>query len=87
MFQNYFKLAYRNLFANKLVSGINIVGLSIAIGCCIVVYLFLKNYYSLDDFHANAVNIYMVEHVVEKNGVDEVWGYSPMPLGPALDFA
>ena len=84
MFQNYFKLAYRNLFANKLVSGINIVGLSIAIGCCIVVYLFLKNYYSLDDFHANAVNIYMVEHVVEKNGVDEVWGYSPMPLGPAL---
>ncbi len=84
MFQNYFKLAYRNLVANKLVSGINIVGLSIAIGCCLVVYLFLKSYYSLDDFHANADRIFMVEYVVEKDGMKEVYGHSPMPLGPAL---
>ena len=84
MFQNYFKLAYRNLLSNKLVSGINIVGLSIAIGCCIVVYLFLNNYFSMDDFHANADRIFIVEYVVEKNGTNEVWGRTPMPLGPAL---
>lgn len=84
MFQNYFKLAYRSLLANKLVSGINIIGLSIAIGCCIVVYLFLKNYYTLDDFHKNADRIFMVEYKVDRNGADEVWGRSPMPLGPAL---
>lgn len=84
MLQNHFKIAYRSLRSNKLVSGINIVGLSIAIGCCIVVYLFLKSYFSLDDFHANASRIFMVEYVVENNGKEEIYGRSPMPVGPAL---
>ncbi len=84
MFQNYFILAYRNLLSNKLVSGINIVGLSIAIGCCITVFLFLKNYYTMDNFHVNADRIYMVEHVVENNDGRQVFGSSPMPLGPLL---
>lgn len=84
MLQNYFKLAYRNLFANKLVSGINIVGLSIAVGCCITVFLFLKNYYTMDNFHANAEHIYMAEYVVEQSDGEQVFGNSPMPLGPAL---
>ena len=84
MFQTYLKLAWRNLVANKIASGINIAGLSIAIGCCIVVYLFLKNYYTLDDFHANADRIFMVEYVVEENGKEDIFGHSPMPLGPAL---
>jgi ABC-type antimicrobial peptide transport system permease subunit len=84
MFQNYLKLAYRNLLSNKLVSAINIFGLSIAIGCCIVVYLFLKNYYTMDNFHVNADHIFMVEYVEEKNGADEIYGRSPTPLGPVL---
>ena len=84
MFQNYFKLAYRNLLSNKLVSAINIFGLSIAIASCITVFLFLKNYYTLDHFHANAKNIYIAEYIMEKDGTGQIWGNSPMPLGPAL---
>ncbi len=83
MFQNYFKLAYRNLLSNKLVSGINIIGLGIAIACCITVFLFLKNYYTMDNFHVNADRIYMVEYV-ENSAEKQVFGNSPMPLGPAL---
>ncbi|MBK8561925.1 MAG: ABC transporter permease [Saprospiraceae bacterium] len=84
MFQTYLKLAYRNLLANKVVSVINIVGLSIAIGASIAVYLFLRNLMTADNFHANAAHIYMAEYTVENEGVTEVWGDSPVPLGPAL---
>ena len=84
MLQSYFKLAIRNLLANKLVTAINIIGLSIAIGCSIVVFLFLRNYMMLDNFHHNGERIFMVEYVVETDGQEQTWGDSPMPLGPAL---
>lgn len=84
MLQSYFKLAIRNLLANKLVTAINIVGLSIAIGCSVVVFLFLRNYLMLDNFHQNGEHIYMVEYVTENEGQEQTWGNAPMPLGPAL---
>jgi hypothetical protein len=48
MLKNYFKLAYRNLLKNKLSSFINIVGLSVAIGCSIVFFLMLDLEYTSD---------------------------------------
>jgi len=84
MIRNYFKLAYRNLLSNKVVSAINIFGLSVAIGCSIVVFLFLQNYWTMDNFHLNGERIFMLEYTVEKNGEEQTWGTSPMPLGPAL---
>ncbi|MCB9304495.1 MAG: ABC transporter permease [Lewinellaceae bacterium] len=84
MLQNYFKLALRNLLANKLVSGINIFGLSIAIGCCITAFLFLQNYWTIDRFHLNGGQIFIVEYVTENNEAEEAWGTAPMPLAEAL---
>lgn len=84
MFLNYIKLAYRNLLAHKWVSAINIFGLSIAIGCSITVFLFLHNHWTLDNFHVHGDRIFMVEYRVDKNGEEQIWGTSPMPLGPAL---
>ncbi|MCB0547160.1 MAG: ABC transporter permease [Phaeodactylibacter sp.] len=84
MIRNYLKLAYRNLMANKMVSAINILGLSIATGCSIVVFLFLQNYWTMDNFHLNGERIFMVEYTVDKSGREQTWGTSPMPLGPVL---
>lgn len=84
MLQNYFKLAIRNLQANKLASGINIFGLSIAIGCCITAFLFLQNYWTIDRFHLNGERVFMVEYVTENNDAEETWGTAPMPLAGAL---
>lgn len=84
MIRNYLKLAYRNLLSNKLVSAINIFGLSVAIGCSIVVFLFLQNYWTMDNFHLNGERIFIVEYTVEKDGEEQTWGTAPMPLGPAL---
>ena len=85
MLRIYFKLALRNLLSNKLVTGINIFGLSIAVGCSIVVFLFLQNHWTMDNFHRNGDRIFIAEYTVDKDGGVETWGSSPMPLGPALE--
>ena len=85
MLKSYFKLSYRNLLSNKLVSFINIFGLSIAIACCIAVFLFLKNNWTMDNFHVNGDRIYMAEYVMDRPSGEQVWGNPPMPLGAALE--
>lgn len=84
MLKNYAKLAYRTLLKNKVASFINVFGLSIAIGCSIVVYLFLQSYLSLDSFHENGDRIFAVQHTVERDGQQQSWGTAPTPMGPAL---
>lgn len=89
VFKNFFLVAWRNIRAQKTVSFINVFGLSIAIGICITVFLFLKNYWNLDTFHAHADRIFMVEYETDTDGQVQTWGDTPATLGTALanDFA
>ncbi len=84
MIATYFRLAWRNLLANKTVSLINIFGLSIAVACCISVFLFLRNYWALDSFHVHGERIFMVEYVTETNDEIQIWGDAPAPIASAL---
>lgn len=84
MLTNYFRLAWRHLQANKIVSFINMFGLSIAIACSITVFLFLQNYQALDDFHEHGERIFMVEYVTEENGEPQAWGNPPAPIAEAM---
>ncbi len=84
MLSTYFRLAWRNLLANKTVALINVFGLSIAVACCIAVFLFLQNYWTLDNFHKNGERIFMVEYVTETDGEKQIWGDAPAPIATAL---
>ena len=42
MFQNYLKIALRNLFKHKVYSLINIVGLAVGITCCLLILLYVR---------------------------------------------
>ena len=84
MVKNYIKMALRSLAKNKLVSFINIFGLSTAIGVSIVVFSFLKFEFSQDNFHSNRENIFLVMNVVDRDGQEQVWGDSPVPIGAML---
>ncbi|MFV1883327.1 MAG: ABC transporter permease [Balneola sp.] len=63
MFKNYLKIAFRNITKQKLYSTINIVGLTLGITCCIVIYLFIQDEYSYDRFHEHSNDIYIVEEI------------------------
>ncbi len=84
MLKNYLLLAYRNLVANKLTSFINIVGLSISVASAIAVFLILRNFWTLDDFHANGDRIFMVEYTTETDGETLTFGDAPAPIAAAL---
>lgn len=58
MIRNYFKTAFRNLWRNKGFSLINIVGLSVGLACCMLIFLYTMDEVSYDKFNINAANIY-----------------------------
>jgi len=60
MLKNYLKIAWRNLWKNKVFSLINISGLTIGITVCMMIFLFIMNEFSVDSFHENGKNIYRV---------------------------
>jgi hypothetical protein len=84
MVKNYLLLGFRNLQKNKVPSLINIIGLSAAVGCVIALFLFLQVLNTSDDFHENGDRVFIVGHTVERDGERQMWGTSPVPLGPAL---
>ncbi|MBK9737475.1 MAG: ABC transporter permease [Saprospiraceae bacterium] len=84
MIHNYLKIAWRNLLKNKVSSIINISGLGMASGCCLVVFVFLDWSFNQDSFHSKLENLFVLERTSEKDGTYKIWGDSPMPMGHML---
>jgi len=84
MLKNYLHVAYRNLYKNKSSSVVNILGLSVAVATSIVAFVFIENQYTMDSFHENADNIFLVENYIERGEDQQLRGDTPMPLGPAM---
>ncbi|HLY69630.1 MAG TPA: ABC transporter permease [Puia sp.] len=68
MLKNYFKTAWRNLVKSKVFSIINILGLTIGITVCMMIYLFIMNEFSFDRFHKQTGSIYRVMRGFESDG-------------------
>ena len=60
MIKNYFKIAFRSLWRNKLYSFINLLGLTFGMACVILIALYLLDELTFDAFHADADRIYRV---------------------------
>src|SRR5262250_3152642 len=86
MIKHYFKIAMRNLGRQKVLSFINIIGLSLGLACFSLFLLYAVNEFSFDRFHTNAGNIYRVYRWTEAMNGQDAEGdvYMPAPLGPAL---
>jgi putative ABC transport system permease protein len=84
MFKNYLKLIYRNLLRQKLYTGINILGLSIGLTCCILIGLYVVDELSYDKYQKNYDRIYRVV-LHGKFGTSELEGpIAPAPLAEAM---
>ncbi|MBT31382.1 MAG: hypothetical protein CMO01_17140 [Thalassobius sp.] len=84
MFSNYYKISIRNLLKHPLNSFINIVGLSVAIGICVVVYAFIEYAYGIDNFHQNKDKVFLATSLIDRDNVNEKYGTSPQVLGEVL---
>ena len=80
MFQNYFKVATRNIRRNPKYSLINLTGLTVGIACSLFIFVYVQDEFSYDRFHNNIGNVYQVlSHTDIKNN-----SVTPVPLGPIL---
>ena len=75
---------FRALLKQKGFTGIHIVGLSLGLTCCLLVYLFIQHERSFDNYHLKGDRIYRVTTVTQtQNGVNYSVG-TPYPMAPAL---
>jgi putative ABC transport system permease protein len=84
MLKNYFLVAFRNLWKNKVYSTINIVGLAIGMAACLLIMVFVAYEKNFDSFHTK--NIYRLNEVQKFPGMvsSQKVGLSMFPMGPTL---
>ncbi len=68
MLKNYLKVAFRNLYNQKLYSFITIFGLAFGMACFLTMFSYLQFENSYDDFQKNGGDIYRVDKVYKFNG-------------------
>ncbi|HYK46731.1 MAG TPA: ABC transporter permease [Parafilimonas sp.] len=84
MFRNYLTVTLRNLWKHKIFSAINILGLSIGLACCVLIFLLITHELSYDKFNVNAANIYRLTSVAEgPDGLTNL-AVTPAPWGPLM---
>jgi putative ABC transport system permease protein len=80
MLMSYFKIAWRNLLRNKILSGIKILGLSIGLSTCMLIFLFTKDEMTFDQFHQNKANLYRITETLKSRGKLSSFGSFGSPL-------
>jgi putative ABC transport system permease protein len=86
MLQHYIRIAIRNLAKQKLLTFINVAGLSLGLACFSLILLYAVNAFSYDRFQKNAARIYRVNEVYTRDDGSENGEFADhMPLGPALE--
>ena len=85
MFKNFFKVAYRNLLRNKGFSAINITGLAIGMAAAMLIFLWIQDEVSYDQFHKNKDRIYELWNRVPSDGKISCSDAVSDLLGPILE--
>ena len=79
---NYFKTAWRAIWKNKTTSIINIVGLSVGMTASVLIFLWVQNELSFDNYHPAADNIYRLTTNLKSQGWK--WETTPLLLADAI---
>jgi putative ABC transport system permease protein len=86
MFNNFFKVAFRNIWRRKGISAINMIGLSIGMASAIIILLWIQNEMSYDRFHEKRDRIYEVWSRASFNGNPTTLNSTPKVLARALEI-
>ena len=82
MFRNYIKIALRNLFKERIRSGINLLGLAIGLACTILIALWIQRELSVNQFHEHKAELYRV--LTNQTYGDDIFTFSSTP-GPLAE--
>ncbi len=86
MIKNYIITAFRSLSRNKVLSFVNIAGLSIGLACTMLIMLFVNDEFSYDKFQVKGKQLFRLVNVyTDSSGNKYPRGITGVPQGP--DFA
>ncbi len=88
MLKNYLKTTFRTLWKHKSHTVINVLGLSLGIASCVVIFLVLRYELSFDTFHTNAERVFRVVTTFSRDGGQfyQVGTPKPFPVAFREDF-
>ncbi len=84
MFRNYFKIAWRNLFRNKIYSLINIAGLALGMAMVLLIAIWINDEMHVNTNFKNNKSIVRVLVSSTQNGQIETMRDVPAPLAPEM---
>ncbi|MBL7862489.1 MAG: ABC transporter permease [Cyclobacteriaceae bacterium] len=85
MLKNYFRTAIRNIVRNKLFSSLNVLGLAFGMGSALIIFLWVKDEWSVDRFHKNSSRLYRVmENQRYSDGRVYTFASTPGPMAPFI---
>jgi putative ABC transport system permease protein len=79
MIRNYLKIAFRNLFKNRLYTIINVFGLAIGMATTVLLAVWVQNELSFDNYHRQSKNIYRINTHLKITDTD-TWHWASTPL-------
>src|ERR1700736_2620417 len=82
MLKNSFKIAWRNISRNKIYAIINILGLSLGICACTVIFLITSFELDFDTFHPDKERIYHVAIGIQERNGNRIYFQSAPPPTP-----
>ena len=84
MLKNYIKIATRNLLKNRGFTFINIMGLSMGLGCFIIIAMYVFDELSYDRYNEKAERIYRVNSDLKFGGTELIMAVTSDPMGETL---
>jgi putative ABC transport system permease protein len=84
MFQNYFKIAWRNLAKQRMYSLVKVAGFSLGIASCLLITLFIQDELSFDSQYPDGDRIYRLVEVFESHGEIQRGSWFQAPFANAL---
>lgn len=84
MLSNYFKVAIRFMFRHKTFSAINILGLTLGFTGALLLFIWIAQEFSYEQFHTNKERLYIGWNRSLENGQLVCWETTPRVLAPTL---
>lgn len=84
MLRTYLKIAFRNLWRHKASTGINVIGLTLGMVACFLIFLYVRFETSYDAFHTKADRIYRLVCDIKTSMGTRQGFVTSWPMGPAM---
>ena len=84
MHNNFFKTALRNFWRNKTYSFLNLFGLSVGIACAALIFLWVEDELSFDNFNKKKDRLFIVRENQQYDTYTATFWSTPGLMGPAM---